>query len=60
MIINGILFIFSGIIYLFGLLRMKLNKYFSKDNDQKSKEKFSFKCSEVSNIILNGTIGIVI
>ena len=53
LVLFGILFLFFVFTYLFGLFRIYLNK--------KSKnEEFSFECWEVSNIILNGTIGIVI
>jgi len=49
LILISILFLFFVFTYLFGILRKYLKQ-----------EKFSFKCEEVSDIILSGTIGIVI
>ena len=51
--LTGILFLFFAFTYLFGLFRTYLHKKIKK-------VQFSFKFSEVTNIILNGTIGIVI
>ena len=60
LIIIGVVFLFFGITYLSGILRMYLNKKLSKDNEQNKKENCRFKCEELSNTILNGTRGIVI
>jgi len=49
-------FIFFVLTFIFGLLRMCLNNIISKN----PKKCCSIKCAELSNIILNGTFGIVI
>jgi len=48
--------LFFGLTFCFGLLRM----YLVNISTNNSKKCCNFKCSDVSNIILNGTIGIVI
>ena len=53
LVLFGILFLFFAFTYLFGLFRTYLHKKIKK-------EQFSFKFSEVTDIILKGTIGIVI
>ena len=52
-VLIGILLLFFVFTYLFGIFRMYLNKKSKNEN-------FGFKCWDVTNIILNGTIGIVI